>query len=146
MMQKGRHNAFSAVDYGGRPLIVPLDRFTKANPYFRTALWTGKHFQLTLMSIPVGGDIGLEVHPDVDQFLSIQDECAVVRMGRSQNALTYQQKVTSGFAVLVPAGTWHNIIHTGNAPLKLYSIYAPPQHPFGTVHKTKADAEKAEQQ
>ena len=53
---------------------------------------------------------------------------------------------TSGFAVLVPAGTWHNIINTGNAPLKLYSIYAPPQHPFGTVHKTKADTEKAEQQ
>ena len=64
-MQKGRHNAFSAADYGGRPLIVPLDRFTKANSYFRTALWTGKHFQMTLMSIPVGGDIGLEVHPDV---------------------------------------------------------------------------------
>ena len=125
----------------------------KIDKAIRTAPWpepfTGnekQHFQMTLMSIPVGGDIGLEVHPDVDQFLSIQDECAVVRMGRSQNALTYQQKVTSGFAVLVPAGTWHNIINTGNAPLKLYSIYAPPQHPFGTVHKTKADTEKAEQQ
>ena len=131
-------------DYGGSPLIVNMDCFTKANPYFRTALWTGEHLQVTLMSIPVGGDIGLEMHPHVDQFLRIERGCAVVMMGNSKNTLDYQQSVTNDYAVIVPAGTWHNIVNIGRTPLKVYSIYAPPQHPFGTIHKTKAAAEEAE--
>ena len=79
--------------------------------------------------------------PNVDQFLRIEDGCALVIMGQSENALNYRKNVNSDYAVIVPAGTWHNIINTGNRSLKLYSVYAPPQHPLGTVHKTKAEAE-----
>lgn len=131
-------------DYGSDPLIVNIDYFTKQNPYYRIALWTGEHLQVTLMSIPVHGDIGLEMHPDVDQFIRIEDGCALVMMGKSKTLLNYQQSVNGNYAVIIPAGTWHNIINIGNTPLKLYSIYAPPQHPFGTVHETKEAAEAAE--
>lgn len=137
-------NKTQITDYGNEPLIVNIDRFAKANPYFRTALWTGKHLQVTLMSIPVGSDIGIERHSNLDQFLRIEDGYALVMMGQQKNALNYQKRVNKDYAVIVPAGTWHNIINTGNRPLKIYSIYAPPKHPFGTVHKTKADAEEAE--
>lgn len=131
-------------DYGAEPFIVNIDCFTKQNPYYRTALWTGNHLQVTLMSIPVHGDIGLEIHTDVDQFIRIEDGCALVMMGKSKTLLTCQQRVNSNYAVIIPAGTWHNIINIGSAPLKLYSIYAPPQHPFGTIHETKKVAENAE--
>ena len=131
-------------DYGSEPLIVNIDCFTKQNPYYRTALWPGKHLQVTLMSIPVHGDIGLEIHSDVDQFIRIEDGCALVMMGKNKTLLNYQQRVNSNYAVIIPAGTWHNIINIGMSPLKLYSIYAPPQHPFGTVHKTKKEAEDSE--
>lgn len=131
-------------DYGAEPFIVNIDCFTKQNPYYRTALWTGNHLQVTLMSIPIHGDIGLEIHTDVDQFIRIEDGCALVMMGKSKTLLTCQQRVNSNYAVIIPAGTWHNIINIGSAPLKLYSIYAPPQHPFGTIHETKKVAENAE--
>ena len=131
-------------DYGGEPLIVNIDRLTKVNPNFRTALWTGEHLQVTLMSIPAGGEIGLEVHPHLDQFLRIESGCAFVMMGKTEQSLSYRQRVNSNYAVIVPAGTWHNIVNAGRMPLKIYSIYAPPQHPFRTVHRTKAEADKDE--
>lgn len=131
-------------DYGPMPIIVNIERVTKENDTFRTALWTGKHMQLTLMSINVGDDIGLERHQNVDQFLRIEQGEGLVKMGMDQNNLSFQRKVNSSNAIVVPAGTWHNLINTGNVPLKVYSIYAPPQHPHGTVHKTKADAMAAE--
>ena len=131
-------------DYGPEPFIVNIDCFAKQNSYYRTTLWTGNQLQVTLMSIPVHGEVGLEVHSDFDQFIRIEDGCALVMMGKSDTHLRYQQRVGSNYAVIIPAGTWHNIINTGNIPLKLYSIYAPPQHSFGTVHTTKeaADAEE----
>ena len=131
-------------DCGPKPSIVNIDCLTKANKNYRTALWTGTHLQVTLMNIPVGGDIGLELHEDVDQFIRIEDGCALVCMGSDENDLNCCKKVNGDYAAIVPAGTWHNIIKTGCTPLKLYSIYAPPQHPYGTVHKTKEDAEKSE--
>lgn len=131
-------------DYGAEPLIVNIDRFAKMNPNYRTALWTGEHLQVTLMSIPVGGDIGLEIHHDLDQFIRIEYGMAKVMMGKCKNALNYCKNADGDYAVIIPAGTWHNIINIGKTPLKLYSIYAPPQHPYGTVHKTKKDAEEAE--
>ncbi len=130
-------------DYGAEPLIVNIDCFAKQNPYYRTALWTGNHLQVTLMSIPVCGDIGLEMHSNLDQFICIEDGYALVMMGKSKAVFNYQQRVNSNHAVIIPAGTWHNIINIGKTPLKLYSIYAPPQHPFGTIHKTKEAAEDA---
>lgn len=100
--------------------------------------------QVTLMSIPADGNIGLEVHPHTDQFICIENGCALAIMGKSKDSLCIRKKINSNYAVIIPAGTWHNIINTGNTPLKLYSIYAPPQHPFGTVHETKKSAESAE--
>lgn len=129
------------IDYGGQPIALNIDKMAKANTFFRTALWTGKHLQVTLMSIPAGTDIGVETHPNLDQFLRVEEGCGLVMMGKSQNNLCYHKKVNSDYAIIVPAGTWHNIINTSKKPLKIYSIYAPPQHPFGTIHKTKADAE-----
>ena len=131
-------------DYGPQPFVVNINEATKQNDAFRTALWTGTHLQLTLMSIDVGGDIGLEMHPNVDQFIRIEEGQGLVRMGDQKDKLDFQENVYDDFAIIIPAGTWHNIINTGNTPLKVYSIYAPPQHPRGTVHETKADAEAAE--
>ena len=131
-------------DYGPVPIVVNIEDVTKRNDTFRTALWTGSHLQLTLMSINVGEDIGLEIHPNVDQFLRIEQGEGLVRLGNSRDNLSFQKKVGPSDAIIVPAGTWHNVINAGNMPLKVYSIYAPPQHPWGTVHTTRADAMAAE--
>lgn len=128
---------FNMIDYGPEPLVVNIDMVTKQNPYYRAALWTGKYLQVTLMSIVVGGDIGLEMHPETDQFIRIEDGYALVEMGSSKDKLNYQRKVDSNYAVIIPAGTWHNITNTGNIPLKVYSIYAPPHHPHGIIEETK---------
>lgn len=127
-------------DYGPQPFVINIDEATKRNNNYRTTLWTGNHLQLTLMSIKPGEDIGLEVHPKIDQFIRVEEGEGLAQMGPSKNKLNYQRKVYDGFAIFIPAGTWHNVVNTGNRPLKLYSIYAPPQHPHGTVHVTKASA------
>jgi mannose-6-phosphate isomerase-like protein (cupin superfamily) len=132
-------------DYGRKPFVININEATKQNNTFRTAIWTGTHLQTTLMSIDVGDDIGFEMHPDVDQFLRIEQGQGIVRMGKSKNYLNFERNVYDDSAIFIPAGTWHNLINTGNSPLKLYSIYAPPNHPFGTVHVTKADAIASEE-
>lgn len=137
-------NQTSIRDYGPEPFVVDIEEVTKQNDTFRTALWTGNHLQVTLMSLKVGEDIGLEIHPEVDQFLRVEQGQGIVRMGRSRNNLNYVRRIHDDSAIMVPAGTWHNVINTGNEPLKLYSIYAPPQHSRGTVHATKAEAMAAE--
>lgn len=132
-------------DYGPEPFVVNITEATKQNNTFRTALWTGNHLQLTLMSIKVGENIGLEVHPNIDQFIRIEEGQGLVKIGDRKDMLNFQEKVYDDFAIFIPAGKWHDIINTGKQPLKLYSIYAPPQHPKGTVHETKAIAEAAEE-
>lgn len=139
-----RYPEREAKDYGPEPYAVDIEAATLRNNNYRVALWTGKHLQVTLMSIKPRGDIGLEVHPDTDQFLRIEQGQGVVKMGPTKDNLNFQQRVFPNSAIMVPAGTWHNVINTGNIPLKLYSIYAPPHHPHGTVHKTKEDAMAAE--
>lgn len=131
-------------DYGSQPFVVNIEEVTTQNNTYRTALWTGDYLQLTLMSIKPGEDIGLEIHPDLDQFVRIEEGNGIVKMGNQRDALNFQSNVSADFAFIIPAGKWHNLINTGQTPLKLYSIYAPPQHPFGTVHVTRADAEAAE--
>jgi len=131
-------------DYGPEPLIFNIDMATNRNINYRTALWTGNFFQLTLMSIRVGGDIGLEMHSNLDQFIRIEEGSGLAMMGKNKDKLNYQRNVNGNYAIIIPAGTWHNLINTGNRPLKLYSIYAPPQHPYGTVHRTKEDSEEEE--
>ncbi len=131
-------------DYGPEPYVVNIEQATLQNNTYRTALWTGDHLQLTLMSINVGDDIGLEIHPNLDQFIRIEQGQGLVQMGKSKDNLNFQRKVFDNYAIFIPAGTWHNVINTGKKPLKVYVIYAPPEHPRGTVHKTKADAMAAE--
>lgn len=127
-------------DHGPYPYVVDIEKATIRNTNFRTTLWTGDHLQLTLMSIPVGESIGLERHPNVDQFIRIEQGEGLTEMGVTRNNLNFKRFVRDDFAIFVPAGYWHNLTNTGDVPLKLYSIYAPPNHPFGTVHPTKADA------
>lgn len=126
-------------DYGGRPYIENMEEVTERNRAFRRALWTGKYLQVTLMNIGRGEEIGLEIHPNTDQFLNIAEGQGLVEMGRRRDQLNFRERVSEGDAIMVPAGTWHNIRNTSNRPLKLYSIYAPPEHPFGTIQQEKGD-------
>ena len=143
-MPRQSHPSAPITDFGPDPFVVDIRKATLHNNTFRTALWTGVHLQLTVMSIPVGEDIGLEAHPDHDQLLRIEEGQGLVQMGDSKTYLHIRQPVFDGCAIFVPAGKWHNITNTGNTPLKLNSVYAPPDHPWGTVHQTKAIAEAAE--
>ncbi|MGI6731997.1 MAG: cupin domain-containing protein [Anaerovoracaceae bacterium] len=133
---------YQLMDFGPHPFVINIEEATEENNTFRTALWTGRYLQLTLMSIGVGDDIGLEMHPNVDQFLRIEDGRALVEMGDSEDVLDYRETVSDDYVILIPAGVWHNVTNIGDEPLKMYSIYAPPNHPFGTVHQTKEDAEE----
>ncbi|XOQ14965.1 MAG: Cupin-2 domain-containing protein [Shouchella clausii] len=142
-----RHNMYRTVpyqqpktDFGKEPFTLNISQASKNNNTYRTAIWTGEHLQVTLMSINVGDDIGLEIHPQTDQFFRIEQGQGLVQMGSSPNHLTYQANVSDDSAIMVPAGTWHNVTNTGPVPLILYSIYAPPHHPYGTIQETKADA------
>lgn len=128
-------------DHGPNPYVVNIEEATKQNFTFRTALWTGTHLQLTVMSINPGEDIGLEIHYDIDQFIRIEEGQGIVLMGDSKNNLYFRRKVYDDYVIFIPAGHWHNVINVGCVPLKLYSIYAPPAHPHGTIHKTKEEAE-----
>ncbi|MFZ2515229.1 MAG: cupin domain-containing protein [Candidatus Lutibacillus vidarii] len=131
-------------DHGPKPYVVDVEQVTTANDTFRTAAWTGEHLQMTLMSIPVGGEIGLELHEGTDQFLRIEAGQARVQMGKAKDDLSYDKQVEADWAIFVPTGWWHNVTNTGDEPLKVYSIYAPSHHPHGTVQQTKADADAAE--
>ncbi|OLS02400.1 cupin domain-containing protein [Tissierella creatinophila] len=126
-------------DYGPEPFVIDIEKATSENNTFRTALWTGKYLQLTLMSIDVNDDIGLEIHHDIDQFIRIEEGKGLVMMGDSRDNLNFKRRVSDDHVILIPAGKWHNLINVGTKPLKLYSIYAPPAHPHGTVHRTKED-------
>ena len=131
-------------DYGPEPFVTNIEQATLQNNNYRTTLWTGQHLQLTLMCIPVGGEIGLEVHPDTDQFLRLENGNGMVMMGPAKDCLNYQRPICNGYAIFVPAGTWHNVVNVGNCPLKIYALYAPPHHPHGTVQATKAIADREE--
>lgn len=131
-------------DYGPDSFVVDIDDATEQNNAFRMVLWTGDNLQVTLMSIGIGDDIGLEVHPTGDQFIRIEEGQGIVRMGDAEQNLNFEREVYDDYAIMIPAGKWHNVINTGNRPLKLYAIYAPPEHPRDTVHQTKADEESAQ--
>lgn len=121
-----------------------IEAATKENTDFRRVLFTAGHLQLTVMSIPVGESVGWEMHDHLDQFLRIEDGEGTLKLGRSKDEVAETHAVEDDWAMVIPAGTWHDVVNEGDRPLKLYSLYAPPEHPDGTVHRTKADAEKAE--
>jgi mannose-6-phosphate isomerase-like protein (cupin superfamily) len=115
--------------------IGNIEDRTEENPDFRRVLYTGPHMQLVLMALHPGEEIGDEVHSDTDQFFRVE-------MGKGEVWIDGQQtKIESDMAIVVPAGARHNIKNTGEKPLKLYTLYAPPHHADGTVQPTKADAE-----
>ena len=128
-------------DYGKQPWVVDIEDLTISNENFRTAKWTGKNLQLTVMTVKPGGEIGLEVHDKGDQFIRVEEGEARVIMGKTKDTLTFDKKVSDDWAILIPEGFWHNIINIGVVPLKVYVIYAPPEHTAGTLHKTFEEAE-----
>jgi mannose-6-phosphate isomerase-like protein (cupin superfamily) len=124
--------------------VGDIEQATLDNSTFRTVVFTGDHTQLTVMRLAPGEDIGRESHPDRDQFLRIEQGKARVELGETEDAIDETHEVEDDWAVIVPAGVWHNVVNTGTDELKLYSLYSPPEHPPNTVHQTKADAEAAE--
>lgn len=132
-------------DLGNQPVVVNIDKETKCNNNYRKAIWTGEHLQVTVMSIIPGGEIGLEIHENLDQFLRVEYGVASVYMGKTKPDVKFLGNANDNYAIIIPAGTWHNIINEQNIPLKMYSVYAPPKHPIGTVHKTKFDSDLAEE-
>ena len=124
--------------------VGDIERATLDNTTFRTEVFTGEHTQLTVMRLAPGEDIGREAHPDRDQFLRIEEGQARVELGRADDRIDETHDVEDDWAVIVPAGVWHNVVNTGAGDVKLYSLYSPPEHPAGTVHRTKGDAEAAE--
>lgn len=130
-------------DYGAVPVIFDMEAMTKMNNNFRTALWTGNYLQVTLMAIQPGDDVGVEMHPNLDQFIRIEQGDGIISIGNSMDNLSFTQPVSDDDAIIIPAGSYHNVSNTGDVPMKLYSIYAPPAHPYGTVERTKAEADTA---
>jgi len=117
-----------------------IESLTEKNKYFRKVLYTGKYTQLVLMCLQPGEEIGDEVHKTVDQFFRIEAGTAKFIFNGKEEVLA-----RAGDAVIVPAGTFHNVRNNSRSlPLKLYTLYSPPNHPDGTIHKTKAEAEEAE--
>ena len=124
--------------------VGDIERATLDNENFRTVVFTGEHTQLTVMRLAPGEDIGREAHPHLDQFLRIERGRARVELARAENEIDETHDVEDDWAIIVPAGVWHNVINTGADEVKLYSLYSPPEHPAETVHRTKAEADAAE--
>lgn len=118
----------------------PIEEQTLGNQFFRHVLFTGKYCQLVVMCLQPGEEIGNEVHENVDQFFRVEDGEARFILNGSEEHMVHANE-----AAVIPAGTWHNIINASKInPLKLYTLYSPPNHPDGTIHKDKAEAEEAE--
>jgi len=128
-------------DYGNEQVELPINELAIINNNYRASIWTGTKLQLTVMSIKPNEDIGVEMHDDVDQLIFIVKGCAKVYTGDSDKNLQYKEEVSAGDLVCIPLKTWHNIVNCDNKPLKLYSVYAPVNHPYGTKQKNKGDAE-----
>ena len=124
-----------------RGYVGNIEKQTLKNNYFRQVLFTAKNAQLVVMCLQRGEEIGDEVHPHVDQFFRIEQGEAKFIFNEKEEHVAHD-----GDAVIVPAGTFHNVVNTGRGQLKLYTIYSPPNHPDGTMHKTKAEADKAEEE
>lgn len=127
-------------DYGGKPYVIHARPLAVRNDNFRTAIWTGTYGQMTMMSIPFGGDIGVELHEDTDQMIRVERGFGMVKMGKDPCLRDFCLPVREGDVIFVPAGYWHNVMNTGDFSLKLSSVYAPSHHPKGTVNRTKEDS------
>ena len=133
------------IDHGARPYVENMLKATMNNDCYRTTLWTGERLQTTIMKIEAGDDTGLEMHDRADQFIMIICGVGVVTFGESRDVITKKVPVKTGYGIFIPAGMWHNVINCGIGALKMFSVYAPPEHLRGTVHPTKAIAKKEEE-
>lgn len=124
--------------------IGDIEKLTVENQTFRTVVFTGGHTQLTVMRLLPGEEIGWEAHDHLDQFLRIEQGKGELDLGASAEAVEETHAVEDDWAMIIPAGTWHNVRNVGDGDLKLYSLYSPPEHPDGTIHRTKAEADAAE--
>jgi mannose-6-phosphate isomerase-like protein (cupin superfamily) len=129
-------------DMGKKPWVLDIEEVTIDNEHYRLANWTGENIQLVLMSLNPGEEINLEMHSDRDQFIRIEQGEARVRMGKTEDKLSFNKTVSDDWAILVTGGYWHHIENIGDTELKLYSIYGPPEHEKGTLHPTYEDAEE----
>jgi mannose-6-phosphate isomerase-like protein (cupin superfamily) len=132
-------------DIGPQPQSFDLEKAAVENDNYRAVAWSGTYLQLTLMSIPPGEDVGLEAHPGTDQFLRLDAGRGRVQMGPAEDHLEFEQEVEDGWAIFVPAGTWHNVTNIGDGPMRLYAVYAPVHHAAGVVQATAEAAERAEE-
>jgi mannose-6-phosphate isomerase-like protein (cupin superfamily) len=115
--------------------VLDLERETISNTDFRRVIFTGHDLQLVLMTIAPGEELGAEIHPEHDQFIRVESGVGHVVLERRKFPVTH------GSAIIIPAGIEHNVVNTSRTqPLRLYTLYGPPEHPFDTVHRTKADA------
>ncbi len=128
----------SEQDQGTKPWVVDIEKLATSNQNFRTTWWTGKQLQMTVMALKPGEDIGLEMHEKGDQFIRVEQGKARVQMGPTKRNLNYDKTVANDWAIFIPEGYWHNITNTGKNMLKVYVLYAPPEHPAGTIHSSKA--------
>lgn len=115
-------------DFGGNPYVIHARQMAVRNENFRRVIWTGCSVQMTFMCIPVGGEMGTEVHEDAEQMIRVERGCSVVKLGTDKCLRDFCLYLVEGDVLFIPAGTWHNILNTGNSSLKLSSIYAPPHH------------------
>jgi len=127
-------------DIGPQPQSFDLEASTRENTNYRSVAWSGRYLQVTLMSIPVGSDIGLEMHPETDQFLRLDAGRGRVQIGAAKDQLAFEKEVSDGWCILIPAGSWHNVTNIGEEPMQVYAIYAPVHHKPGKIHKTASDA------
>jgi mannose-6-phosphate isomerase-like protein (cupin superfamily) len=124
--------------------VDDIERITTDNDDFRRVVFTGEHAQLVLMSLSPGEEIGWESHGHLDQFIRIELGRARLDLGTTADDVDESHQVEADWAFIVPAGTWHNVTNVGDETVKLYTIYSPPEHPAGTIHATKAEADAAE--
>lgn len=127
------------VEFDRAPFVCPLVRETDKNRYFRRVIWTGEHFQLALMSLPCSVSTGEEIHDNADQFIFITRGNGKIVFSHSKGKNDWEEKIHPGYCAVVPAGTFHNIVNTGSATLKLFTLYAPPVHAPKTIQRIKED-------
>jgi mannose-6-phosphate isomerase-like protein (cupin superfamily) len=127
-------------DMGKKPWVLDIEDATVSNSNYRHVQWTGEHMQMVLMSLKPGEVIDLEMHPEIDQFIRIEQGEARVLMGESSDNLSFDKMVSDDWSVFIPAGYWHEVRNTGETDLKVYTIYTPAEHPAGTLNETYEEA------
>ena len=132
-------------DIGPKPNAFDIEKATEENSNYRDVAWSGKYLQVTLMSIEPGKSIGLEKHPETDQFIRLEAGTGRATIGPEKDNLTFIEDVSDGWSVMVPAGMWHDVINTGDEPMRLYTVYAPVHHAADIVQETAEDAERDEE-